>query len=58
MNPLRKRVSRIEDVLAYREDILAQAGVDGVMRLPNHVLHLIVGPNADQYAAEMAGQLA
>jgi hypothetical protein len=32
--------------------------VDAIMRLPNHILHLIVGPNADQYAAEMAGQLA
>jgi PTS system glucose-specific IIC component len=37
---------------------LQTAGVDGIMRLPNHILHLIVGPNADQYAAEMAGQLA
>jgi glucose PTS system EIICB or EIICBA component len=34
------------------------AGVNGIMRLPNRILHLIVGPNADQYAAEMAGQLA
>jgi PTS system glucose-specific IIC component len=33
-------------------------GVNGIMRMPNHILHLIVGPNADQYAAEMAGQLA
>jgi PTS system glucose-specific IIC component len=37
---------------------LQTAGVNGVMRLPNRILHLIVGPNADQYAAEMAGQLA
>jgi glucose PTS system EIICB or EIICBA component len=37
---------------------LKTAGVDGIMRLPNKILHLIVGPNADQYAAEMAGQLA
>ena len=37
---------------------LQTAGVDGILRLPNHILHLIVGPNADQYAAEMAGQLA
>jgi PTS system glucose-specific IIC component len=40
------------------EDDLKTAGVDGVMRLPNQILHLIVGPNADQYAAEMAGLLA
>ena len=37
---------------------LESAGVYGVMRLPNQILHLIVCPNADQYAAEMAGQLA
>ena len=37
---------------------LETAGVLGVMRLPEKILHLIVGPNADQYAAEMAGQLA
>jgi hypothetical protein len=28
------------------------------MRLANHTLHLIIGLNADQYAAEMQGQLA
>lgn len=37
---------------------LQTAGANGLMHLPNRVLHLIVGPNADQYAAEMAGQLA
>jgi PTS system glucose-specific IIC component len=37
---------------------LQTSGVDGVMRLPNQIMHLIVGPNADQYAAEMHGQLA
>jgi glucose PTS system EIICB or EIICBA component len=40
------------------EPALQTAGVNGLMRLPNRVLHLIVGPNADQYAAEMAGQMA
>ena len=29
-----------------------------LMCLPSRVLHVIVGFNADQYAAEMAGQLA
>jgi PTS system glucose-specific IIC component len=37
---------------------LETAGVTGLMRLPNRVVHLLVGPNADQYAAEMKGQLA
>jgi PTS system glucose-specific IIC component len=40
------------------EGDLKTAGVEGVMHLPNQILHLIVGPNADQYAAEMAGLLA
>jgi PTS system glucose-specific IIC component len=40
------------------EGELKTAGVDGIMRLPNQILHLIVGPNADQYAAEMSGQMA
>jgi PTS system glucose-specific IIC component len=40
------------------EPALQTAGMQGLMRLRNRVLHLIVGPNADQYAAEMAGQMA
>jgi PTS system glucose-specific IIC component len=40
------------------DDALKTAGVNCMMRLPDRILHLIVGPNADQYAAEMAGQLA
>ena len=40
------------------EGALQAAGVMGVMRLANQTLHLIVGLNADQYAAEMQGQLA
>jgi glucose PTS system EIICB or EIICBA component len=33
---------------------LRAAGVNAVMRLPHHILHLIVGPNAGRYAAEIA----
>ncbi|HRD50938.1 MAG: PTS glucose transporter subunit IIBC [Candidatus Competibacter sp.] len=40
------------------EAALQAAGVDGVMRLANRTLHLVIGLNADQYAAEMRGQLA
>ncbi len=35
------------------EAALTAAGVQGILRLPDNVLHLIVGLNADQYAAEM-----
>jgi PTS system glucose-specific IIC component len=37
---------------------LRTSGVDASMRLPNRTVHLIVGLNADQYAAEMHAQLA
>ena len=40
------------------ETALESAGVSGVMRLANCTVHLIVGLNADQYAAELKGQLA
>jgi glucose PTS system EIICB or EIICBA component len=40
------------------EEALCAAGVLGVMRLPEGTLHLVVGLNADQYAAEMKGQVA
>lgn len=40
------------------EAALRSAGAAGVMRLANRTLHLVVGLNADQYAAEMRGQLA
>ena len=37
---------------------LKNAGVEAVVRLPAHVVHLLTGLNADQYAAEMRAQLA
>ena len=40
------------------EAALRAAGVSGVMRLANRTLHLVVGLNADQYAAELRGQMA
>ncbi len=40
------------------ENSLTNAGIDALLRLPNNTIHLLVGLNADQYAAEMRGQLA
>jgi PTS system glucose-specific IIC component len=37
---------------------LQAAGVQGILRLPDNVLHLLVGLNADQYAAEMKAAMA
>ncbi len=48
----------VADDASVDETALRAAGVNGVMRLANHTLHLLVGLNADQYAAEMQGQLA
>ena len=43
---------------ALDEAELKAAGVEAVVKLPDHVVHLLTGLNADQYAAEMRGQLA
>ncbi len=48
----------VDDERQVNDDALKTAGVNCMMRLPDRIFHLIVGPNADQYAAEMAGQLA
>jgi len=43
---------------ALDEEALKAAGVAAIVRLPDRVVHLLTGLNADQYAAEMRGQLA
>ena len=43
---------------ALDEAAMKAAGVEAIVRLPDHVVHLLTGLNADQYAAEMLGQLA
>ena len=53
----RLRVVIREDAMVD-ESKLHQEGIEAVIRLPNKILHLLVGLNADQYAAEMKGQLA
>jgi PTS system glucose-specific IIC component len=40
------------------ESALRVEGIAAVVRLEGGVLHLLAGLNADQYAAEMRGQLA
>jgi PTS system glucose-specific IIC component len=48
----------LSDETKLDDQALTAAGVAAVMRLPDNVLHLIVGLNADQYAAEMKAALA
>jgi phosphotransferase system IIB component len=43
---------------ALDEAALKVAGIEAIVRLPPRVVHLLTGLNADQYAAEMRGQLA
>lgn len=51
----RLRVTLLDPTLVDRQ-ALEEAGVQGVMEAGDGTLHLLVGLNADQYAAEMAAQ--
>ena len=48
----------VHDNAGIDEPGLRQSGVDAVIKMPNETLHLLVGLNADQYAAEIRAQLA
>ncbi len=48
----RLRVKVIDNNL-IDEDGLKAAGVEGILRLPNGILHLLVGLGAQQYAAQI-----
>jgi len=48
----------LRDETRANESALRTAGIDAVVKLPAKTLHLLAGLNADQYAAEMRGQLA
>lgn len=47
----------LEDASMLNESDLEAAGVQGVMHFKEGVMHLLLGLNADQYAAEMRGAL-
>lgn len=48
---------QLADEGAIDEAALRQTGIEDIMFLPDQVLHLLVGLNADQYADEMKKQL-
>jgi glucose PTS system EIICB or EIICBA component len=48
----------VHDMAGVNENGLTSTGIDALVRLPNNTIHLLAGLNADQYAAEMHGQLA
>ncbi|MFZ4675025.1 MAG: glucose-specific PTS transporter subunit IIBC [Nodosilinea sp.] len=47
----------VTDAAAVDEAALQAAGVQGLMRLQDDVLHLVIGLNAEQYAGEIAKRL-
>ncbi len=49
---------KLRKVSAINEEIMAKAGITGIMKLPNKILHLITGLNADQYANAMKSQIS
>jgi len=49
---------RVKDPAAVDEAALKAAGIAGMVSVGERTWHLIAGPNADQYAGEMRGQLA
>jgi PTS system glucose-specific IIC component len=48
----------LRDRTQIQETALKEEGIAGIVRLDGQTLHLLAGLNADQYAAEMRGQLA
>jgi PTS system glucose-specific IIC component len=48
----------LRDSAKASESALLASGIEAIVRLPGETLHLLAGLNADQYAAEMRGQLA
>jgi PTS system glucose-specific IIC component len=47
----------VTDPAQVQDAALADAGVHAVMRVDAQVLHLVVGLNAEQYAAEISQRL-
>jgi PTS system glucose-specific IIC component len=48
----------LQDAGRIREDALKAEGIAAIVKVDGQTLHLLAGLNADQYAAEMRGQLA
>jgi PTS system glucose-specific IIC component len=48
----------VSDEGQVRESALKSEGIAAIVKLEGHVLHLLAGLNADQYAAEMRAQLS
>ena len=49
---------KVRDTSVVDENVLTEAGISGLVVVGDGTLHLLAGLNADQYAAEIRGQLA
>ena len=49
---------KVKDMNAVQEADLKEKGIQAVIRIDDSRIHLLTGLNADQYAAEMSGQVA
>lgn len=49
---------KVKDTSVVDENVLTEAGIAAHAVVGDGTLHLLAGLNADQYAAEMRGQLA
>lgn len=49
---------KVKDPAKVDEAALRNSGIAGMVKVGDGLYHLIAGANADQYAAEMRGQLA
>ncbi|WP_153306507.1 PTS glucose transporter subunit IIBC [Desulfogranum japonicum] len=49
---------KVKDMSSVHEAELNEKGIQAVIRIDDSLIHLMTGLNADQYAAEMSGQIA
>ncbi len=49
---------KVKDASMINQEALETLGVEAVLPIDNHLVHLLTGLNADQYATEMSAQIA
>ena len=48
---------KLNDSSAINEEALKKEGIEAIIHIDDHLIHLLTGLNADQYAAEMSAQI-
>lgn len=49
---------KVKDSSSIDEEALKREGIEAIIQIDDHLIHLLTGLNADQYAAEMSAQIA